>query len=179
MKKNITATTKKINKLSLSTVLEMHGVFMKYYHNCDFQSFIEDMNKKTGVIILRENETRKIVGFSSWKELNIIDKGKRLVGVFSGDTILEKKYWGNKELHKKFVRTLFKIKVKNPRVPVFWLLISKGYKTYLLLANNFPVYYPDYKGRGEYLSGVVDSYCECLYPSYYDSDKKLLDFGED
>lgn len=59
------------------------------------------------------------------------------------------------------------------------MLISKGFKTYLLLANNFFTYYPHFKGKNQRLSGVVDSYCRQYFGDYYDPASKILNFGND
>ena len=176
-KKKVTSSFQKIQSISILQLLEMHKVFIKYYHNADLQTFITDMGKKTGVILLHDKQSKKIVGFSTWSELEIINNGKKSIGIFSGDTVVEKEYWGNKALHKTFVIELLKTKIKNPKVPVFWLLISKGYKTYLLLTNNFPKHYPSYKHNNIKLEAVVDNYCEQLYPAAYKKEDRVLDFG--
>ena len=68
------------------------------------------------------------VGFSTWTEIDVErQQGKALV-VFSGDTVIEKAYWGNKDLQKSFAKKMFATKQKNPHWAVFWLLISKGFK---------------------------------------------------
>ena len=43
-----------------------------------------------------------------------------------------------------FGRYLMRLKLRYPLTPVYWFLISKGYKTYLLMTNNFPVHFPRY-----------------------------------
>jgi hypothetical protein len=182
MKKNKTklvACFKKIQHVSVPQLLEMHKVFIQYYHNATLNNFVTDMGKKTGVIILQEKQSKKIVGFSTWTELDIMQKGERCIGIFSGDTVVEKQYWGNKELHKVFAKQVAKTKIKNPRTPVFWLLISKGYKTYLLLTNNFPKHYPSHEKNNIKLEAIVDEYCQQLYPEAYDRENRLLDFGDD
>ncbi|MFT7371773.1 MAG: hypothetical protein ACI9T9_000452 [Oleiphilaceae bacterium] len=175
----ITACFKKIQYISILQLLEMHRVFVQYYHNANLHNFVTDMGKKTGVIILQEKNTKKIIGFSTWTELNIIKGDKKSIGIFSGDTVVEKEYWGNKELQKTFVKQLLKTKIKNPKTSVFWLLISKGYKTYLLLTNNFPKHYPSHKKNNIKLESIVDEYCEQLYPDAYNKDDRLLNFGDD
>lgn len=174
----LTASFKKIKHVSVVQLLEMHKVFIQYYHNADLQTFVTDMGKKTGVIILQEKYSEKIVGFSTWTELAINQNGQQSIGIFSGDTVVEKKYWGNKELQKTFVKQLLKTKIHNPRTPVFWLLISKGYKTYLLLTNNFPKHYPSYQHNNIKLEAVVDDYCQQLYPAAYNKEDRLLNFGD-
>lgn len=182
MKKNkskLTASFKKIKHVSVPQLLEMHKVFIQYYHNADLHTFVTDMGKKTGVILLQDKRNERIVGFSTWTELNIKQNGENSIGIFSGDTVVEKEFWGNKELQKTFVKQLLKTKIKNPKTPVFWLLISKGYKTYLLLTNNFPKHYPSHEKNNIKLESIVDEYCEQLYPSAYNKENRLLNFGDD
>lgn len=178
-KAKLTASFKKTKNISVLQLLEMHKVFIKYYHNADLATFVTDMGKKTGVFIIQEKRTNKIVGFSTWTEFDLMQDGERAIGVFSGDTIIEKEYWGNTALQKAFAIQLLKTKIKNPKTPVYWLLISKGYKTYLLLTNNFPIHYPSYEKNNIKLEGVVDHYCKTLYPDAYNEEDKLLNFGED
>lgn len=175
----LSACFKKIEYISVPQLLEMHKVFVQYYHNADLHNFVTDMGKKTGVILLQDRNSEKIVGFSTWTELDIVRNDERSIGIFSGDTVVEKEFWGNKELQKTFVKQLLKTKIKNPKTSVFWLLISKGYKTYLLLTNNFPKHYPSHAKNNIKLESIVDEYCQQLYPSAYNKEQRLLNFGND
>jgi hypothetical protein len=105
-------------------------------------------------------------------------RGAKARAVFSGDTIIEKAYWGSRALPLAFYKYLITEKLKYPRQAIYWLLISKGFKTYLLLANNFFTFYPNPKQENGYLAEVVDSYCTQMFPGYYDADKRILDFGD-
>lgn len=178
VKDNIFASFKKIKYISVLHLLEMHKIFIQYYHNANLKSFITDMSNKTGVFILQDKKEKRIVGFSTWTEIELIVNGKKSLGIFSGDTVVEKQYWGNKELQKIFVRQLLKTKLKKPKTPIFWLLISKGYKTYLLLTNNFPKHYPRHDRNNLKLESIVDDYCQKLYPNAYNKTHRLLDFGD-
>ncbi|TQV66509.1 hypothetical protein FKG94_27135 [Exilibacterium tricleocarpae] len=176
-----------IEKLSLQQVLGMYAVFIKYYNCVEQDVFIQDMIAKDGVIILMEKTTKRIVGFSTLKTFEMNLGGRKSIGVFSGDTILERQYWGDRSLHKRFSTYLFGLKLSNPVTPIYWLLISKGYKTYLLLANNFLSYYPrvdtpvDKKSKSQCknLELVVRNYCETLFEKSFNKEKMLLEFGED
>lgn len=166
-----------LDKISVRQLRDMYRVFSRYYANTDLDTFVQDMSRKSGVFLLTEKKGHRIVGFSTWTEVALnISKGKAL-GIFSGDTILEKDYWGNKALQKAFALRLLKIKLTRPGTRVFWLLISKGYKTYLLLANNFYNHFPSPDRNDRSLASMVDQYCERLFPDYYDRDQRLLDFG--
>ncbi len=58
-------------------------------------------------------------------------------------------------------------------------MISKGFKTYLLLANNYYSYYPHYGDKHPHLQDYVDSYCRQYFAEYYDQSSGLLNFGAD
>ncbi|QQD20367.1 hypothetical protein GJQ54_00690 [Oceanospirillaceae bacterium ASx5O] len=167
-----------IDAVSVTHLRDMYQVFSRYYANTDLETFVNDMSRKSGVFLLREKKGQRIVGFSTWTEVPLQYNGKKSIGVFSGDTILEKDYWGNKALQQAFAVRMLKLKLTKPGTKVFWLLISKGYKTYLLLANNFFRHYPNHNSHNKRLVNLVDQYCEKLFPDYYDREKRLLDFGE-
>jgi len=178
-KQKISADYITLDRISIQQVKEMHSLFIQYYHNAEFSTFIDDLSEKDGLILIRENKSKRIVGFSTLKTLRFSLKGKEVKGIFSGDTILERKYWGTNKPMICFVKLLLKEKLRDPLTPLFWLLISKGYKTYLLLANNFPKHYPHHQGKFDELSSVVDQYCQHLYPNYFDEQQQILDFGGD
>jgi hypothetical protein len=178
-KHKIFANHIKLDNLSLQQIKEMHSLFIQYYHNAEFSTFVDDLSEKDGLILIRESKSKRIVGFSTLKTLRFRLKGKEVKGIFSGDTILERKYWGTNKAMICFVKVLLKEKLRDPLTPLFWLLISKGYKTYLLLANNFPKHYPHHQGKFDELATVVEQYCQNLYPSYFDAQQQILDFGGD
>ncbi|OUS29000.1 hypothetical protein A9Q99_10330 [Gammaproteobacteria bacterium 45_16_T64] len=171
------SVVKSIEALSVTEVYEMHEVFVKYYNNADFETFVSDIYKKQHVLLITDRETNRIVGFSTLAVFDLEYKGKKAYGIFSGDTILEKKYWGSRRWQFTWAMFFLRIKLKNPLTPFFWLLISKGYKTYLLLANNFVNYYPRIDHEDSDLANLVDAYCNKLYPEYYNQEDKILDFG--
>ncbi|MBK7778760.1 MAG: hypothetical protein IPI43_32380 [Sandaracinaceae bacterium] len=145
----------------------MPALFSRFYENADLATFIKDLSEKSGVIMVREkNEAATIRGFSTIKQVELDDDGRPAIGVFSGDTILHPDYWGDRALKDGFVRYMLGVKARMPRTPIYWLLISKGYKTYLLLANNLVTNYPRADNPSDpRLRGIVDQYCRQLFPA--------------
>ncbi len=166
-----------ISKVSVQIIRRMYEIYSQYYENISLDLFCQDMAEKNGVFLVEDRSTKRVVGFSTMKTLDMRNGDKRVKGVFSGDTIIEKEYWGNKALHVAFFLRMIREKLRHPFRPMFWLLISKGYKTYLLMANNFHNYYPNPDRHCEKLEGLVDNYCELLFQPYYCPENKLLDFG--
>ena len=169
-----------VNELKLPEKARMFKIYEKYYENANRGKFESDLMNKDKVIVLKTKVDDEIQGFSTLKHINLVLKcGKKVRGIFSGDTIIEKAFWGDKALNLAFSLYLFKEKYKRPFSPLYWFLISKGFKTYLLLANNFPEYYPHPKKStpGE-MEEIIDDFSIANYPNAYNRKTKTLCFGE-
>jgi hypothetical protein len=173
------AKTLSIKELNIAQIDRMFEVFQKYYFNADRETFIKDLKDKDIVFLLLDSRDKSIQGFSTLKNIIVELKNKKYRTAFSGDTIIEKEYWGSGALGVAFLRYLLIQKCKNPFKPLYWFLISKGYKTYLLMANNFPVHYPRYERvtpqREESLMRAMGI---ALYQNRYDESRGLIRFEE-
>jgi hypothetical protein len=121
----------------------MWSIFADYYERVDKDQFLTDLAEKDAVILV---EGAEIHGFSTMREVRVTLDGRSHVGMFSGDTVIERPYWGTRVLGRAFLVELAKRSLRHPLTPYWWILITKGYKTYLLMANNFPVHYPNVDG---------------------------------
>lgn len=169
----------KVRDISMRDISQMYAIFEKYYEHSPFEKFLSDLNKKDGAFLVRRTEDEKVVGFSTLAVYNMEVDGRRIKGVFSGDTIVEKEYWGLRALTTAFVIRVLKEALKNPFTPQYWFLISKGYKTFLVLSKNFPEYYPNPQGKYPHLRRIVEAYSEQLFPGTLDRQAMVLDFGFD
>lgn len=176
--KGIYARFTPVGDISVHEIRQMYQIFQKYYHHTDLDTFLRDLSNKTGVVLVRTRAEREIVGFTTVRIMDMQSGKLRGKGFFSGDTILEKQYWGSRAMQLGLFRVMLREKLRRPLRPVFWLLISKGYKTFLLMANNFENYYPNPENRRPELRQLVWQYCEDLFPGVYDPEKEVLDFGE-
>ncbi|HEX5359833.1 MAG TPA: hypothetical protein VFW49_01835 [Fluviicoccus sp.] len=169
-----------LSRIDVNDIRQMYAVYSRYYERTEWDLFLRDLSKKTGAFLIRRKSDNLIVGFSTIVSSDMVIRGKKSRGVFSGDTIIERAYWGSRVLQIAFTKFMLAEKIRYPRQPIYWLLISKGFKTYLLLANNFLEFYPNPRGNhGDDLSDVVDTYCNEMFPEFYDREKRILDFGAD
>lgn len=168
----------RVEKIDVHVIRQMYKVFSQYYENTSWEIFLHDLSKKTGAFILR-NPAGRVVGFSTVMTCTVKVGGRPVNGVFSGDTIIEREYWGSRALQLEFFKFMIAEKARHPFEPIYWFLISKGFKTYLLLANNFYSYYPRHDGGQSHLGDIVDAYCEQFFPAYYNRERRILDFGHD
>ncbi len=169
----------KVNDIKIHEILAMHGLFERYYDFGPLDTFIRDLSRKDGAFIVRRKDNEQIVGFSTMAIFDIPHGGKTVKGMFSGDTVLEKAYWGTRAVHTAYLVKLLKEALKRPFQQQYWTLISKGYKTYMVMARNLPEFYPNRQGEQPELKALVESYCEVLFPGKLNRASMVLDFGDE
>lgn len=139
----VVACTWPVARLERGDQREMFALLEQTYDCVSEARFVADLQNKDSVILLRESGSGRICGFSTLKKITAPTTGE--VVFYSGDTVVSREYWGTRILGTEFLRNLFWEKLRRPWRKVYWVLISKGYKTYLLMANNFRVHYPRYE----------------------------------
>lgn len=168
-----------VRAITVQHIKQMYELYASFYENTSLDVFLNDLSKKSGVILVTRKSDEKVVGFSTQTCFELTIDGRQVRGIFSGDTIIEPTYWGNNALAATFHRRVVIERLKRPLTPFYWFLISKGYKTYLLLANNFYNYYPNVAGRDARYRRITEAYCEALFPTAFNKERMLLDFGHD
>lgn len=151
--KIVSAKTLRENKLD-----DMWTVFSQYYEDIERERFESDLAKKSHVILLMDGGDKSLQGFSTLELIPGKILGKRFLAIYSGDTIISEDYWGQTALQRAFTGYTLKHMVQNPLIPVYWFLISKGYKTYLLLSRNYVEHWPRFEmDTPAFQSAVIDT----------------------
>jgi hypothetical protein len=130
------------SKLSDHDIQTMFNLFLDYYE-ATFETFQRDLCTKDWIILLRDIESGSIQGFSTLAFYTSIVNGGEIGVVYSGDTIIRPAYWGTPELPRTWIKTVLEIGKELPK-PLYWLLISSGYKTYRFLTLFYKQFYPRY-----------------------------------
>ena len=130
------ATTVPVHRLTTEQRDAAWGVFSRFYENTHRERFDADLADKQHVFLLWADA--RLVGFSTV----CVERVGEVVCIFSGDTVLEPEHHGVGALQWAFFRYILTTKLRHPHRMVTWFLISKGYKTYLLLARNFVRFWP-------------------------------------
>ncbi len=166
-----------------SQLQQMFGIFERYYDNVSWTSFRKDFREKSRVILLFDQRTGLLQGFTTLKTFRSVVGGKPVAGLFSGDTVVEREYWGQPALRATFFKAMLVTWWENlieskGRRPFYWFLISKGYKTYLLLTNNFHTHWPRYNSRlPDREREIMRTFAESLYPGRV-NERHLENFGQ-
>ena len=176
-KLSVFAEIKNADSLQPFEVERMYAIFSKYYLNHTKEQFTRDLFEKDQVILLKDKKVKTIQGFSTLLKIDLTSQGHNAIGIYSGDTVLEKEYWGSKALGVAFLKYLWTEKIKSPFRPVYWFLISKGYKTYLLMANNFKTYYPRLEHpTPNFYKNIMNSFYSMRFHCYYKPEQGIIEF---
>ncbi len=128
-----------VASLDAQTIDQMYALFSRVYEATDRERFGADLAEKDDVVLL--HGPNGLAGFSTLVVLTSFERG---LVVYSGDTVVDPAFWGQKALQVAFLEYIVRLQLRHPLRRVYWLLTTKGYKTYLLLTNYFPKAWPRY-----------------------------------
>jgi hypothetical protein len=120
---------------------EMFAVFSRYYENVNFSRFEADLAGKNWVILL-EDQSGAVVGFSTLQKYRHAGNTGAAVILYSGDTIVDRAHRTNGHLAGAFGHFLLRAIEESDGLPVYWLLTSKGVRTYRFLPVFFKTFWP-------------------------------------
>lgn len=125
---------------------EMYHLLEAYFQNTSAKQFAHDLAEKDTVILLRDPEDARVVGFSTLMRIEITIENRNVIGFFSGDTIIAREHWGSSLLARLWITTVVRqadrIRQHSPDTLFYWFLISAGYKTFRYLPTFFVAYSP-------------------------------------
>lgn len=124
---------------------DMYQLFSLYYTSEGIEYFLNDLNTKTHVFLLR-NEKGIIKGFSSLLVYESFFDNRKIQVFFSGDTIIHKDYRGGTQFPELWIRTILSL-ANSYKHESYWFLISGGHRTYRYLPLFCKKYYPGIEGR--------------------------------
>lgn len=127
--------------MTLSERAEMYSVFSRYYDNVEHSRFESDLEEKNWIIQLR-NQDQCIVGFSTLQTYEHAGLAGSALILYSGDTIIDRAYRRNGDLAGAFGHFLIRAIEEHRSMPVYWLLTSKGARTYRFLPVFFKTFFP-------------------------------------
>jgi hypothetical protein len=136
----LSATVRRRSDIGDDEVAVMYRLYASYYDATSAALFRSDLDAKHFVIELSDGS--ELRGFSTLELIDFTLAGSARRAIFSGDTIIDHRYWGEQSLAQAFCRFAGAVKAARPDLPLDWLLISKGYRTYRYLSVFARNYYP-------------------------------------
>lgn len=169
----------KVRDLAFHQKEEMFNLFSSYFDGTNINIFYKDLEEKDEIILLEERFSCKICGFSTLVFFTLDLGGEVVRCVFSGDTIVDKKFWwGETELVKIWVQSVIAQIEKSRGDNLYWILTSMGYRTYRFGTVYLKEFYPRFDKNIPVLEKkIIDAFGYKKYPNNYLSDKGLICFN--
>lgn len=168
-----------VGDLDRDTIGDMWAVFRSYYADVSRDRFLADLSEKQFVILLKDKGDASLQGFSTIQVLRRELDGRPYIAVYSGDTIINQAYWGQTALQGAFYRFLMGLMLRNPLTPLYWFLISKGYKTYLLVSRGCPDHWPRHdRATPDRVLGMIDQLAREKFGDDWKPEKGVLQFAK-
>ncbi len=171
--RGLQARVRRVTSLTDAELEAMWLLFEKSYAGARRESFERDLGEKDHVIVLKD-AGGLVQGFST---LLKIETGAACV-VFSGDTIIAPGFWGQTALQRAFIWYLMVQRHARPERPVYWFLITKGYRTYLLISRYFPNHWPRHDAPfPDEEAALLDVLCRRKFGDAWDREAGLLRYA--
>jgi hypothetical protein len=127
-----------VAQLRPECVAQMLHLMQAHYEGVPEEQFLSDLRAKQWVILLYDES--RLCGFSTQTLFDFPHENRPTRILFSGDTIIDKDHWGSLALPVAWGRLM--LSLTSPAIELYWLLTSKGYKTYRFLPVFFHEFYP-------------------------------------
>lgn len=155
----------------------MHALMAGSYRDVTRQGFEADLDRKQLAAVLRTSDGA-VRGFTTFA-LN--PGGYRAEDhdiLFSGDTVIDPAFWGSLEMMRGFTTAVGRILGGLGGRRLFWLLTSKGHRTYMLMAQFCKVFYPSHAGgEPEELRDIARRCGRLIYPAHWSEERGVLTYS--
>ncbi|NLH81617.1 MAG: hypothetical protein GX458_12335 [Phyllobacteriaceae bacterium] len=159
-------------------VARLWALFRRYYDDVAPERFADDLAAKDEIVLV-ETETGEAVGFSTLSVREEVVDGRLVRVLFSGDTIVDRPYWGSQVFARAWIHHLGEIHARAPDIPLLWLLIVKGHRTFRYLPTFSLRFVPDLAGRDDPdLRGLRDELARRRFGAGFDPTTGVVRFAE-
>jgi len=177
----IVSQTKQIAELTPSERATMFGLLSLEFLGTRREDFIHDLEEKDSVALLRkDSRDGEIVGFSTLMLLELPIDGRKVRAVFSGDTTVLPEFRSSGGIGVEVGRCFMKALETFPDHEIYYVLISKGWRTYKVLPFFFKSFAPKHDTPTSiHDKAVMDAFGKVKYPKDYDPDQGLIMFSKE
>jgi len=146
----------------------MLELMQRHYENVRPDVFHRDLAEKRWVIVVFEPSGR-LCGFSTQTLLSAKTPCQPFRALFSGDTIVAREHWGDPALSHAWGRFALSLIDRYGDQPLYWLLLSQGFRTYRFLPLFFHEFYPRHdRPTPRHIQAIIAAVASARYAESYD-----------
>lgn len=170
----MTTTLLPVKQIDQENRDRMFELMSAQFENVEREQFEHDLDKKDEVFMVTTAEGR-LEGFSTLVALHTEVAGEPIVGLFSGDTIIDPQHWGDRQFLRVVGQRLFELADQWPDRKTYWLLLTCTFRSYRLIAGVFEESAPrhDQPNRPE-LKNSLDALVSHIFPREYHPDQGIV-----
>jgi hypothetical protein len=156
------------SRLSRAERGAMLRLMQRHYEHVRPDVFFHDLDEKRWVIAVYEL-TGQLCGFSTQTLLSGQTGSEHFRALFSGDTIIDREHWGDPALSHAWGSLALALIDGYADRPLYWFLLSQGYRTYRFLPLFFHEFYPRHDVATPAASKeIINSLATARYGKSYD-----------
>ena len=129
------------DELTAAQIAVMFDLLGTFFAGVTRPTFDQDLSEKSHVILL-EDQHGCLRGFSTLLIYRTNVPNTDATIVYSGDTIVHRDWWGSPALPVTWLRAVRELTPST--TPVYWLLLTSGFRTYRFLSVFWREFYPRY-----------------------------------
>jgi hypothetical protein len=162
--------------LDLRTRDAMFALLAGHFAGVDRATFDRDLDEKNYAILL-EDDAGVLRGFSTMLVYESRVAGTPVSVIYSGDTIVERSWWGSPVLARTWIGAALKVAPAGELREVYWLLLTSGFRTYRFLPVFFRDFYPRFDAATPPREAVVlDGLARERFGRQYDAASGVVRF---
>jgi hypothetical protein len=158
--------------------VELFRLFDRHYEGADARTFTADLDDKTHVLRLFDQQG-VLIGFSTLDYRRARLDGAEVALLYSGDTIVDPAAWSNASLGSAWVASVLDLHAASgPPAPMWWLLLTSGVRTYRYLTLCVRKYAPAPSARlDEAAAGLLGRIARDRFGNLFDADAGIVRFA--
>jgi len=154
----------------------MYALYRRYFTHTNARRFHDDLAQKDWVM-LQTHADGTMAGFSTAACFRLTVGGQAIRILFSGDTIVDQTAWHSSTLAGSFGHLALRMAREAPE-PLYWLLITKGFRTYRFLPVFFNSFHPVYhQPTPPGTARLLDAVCRMRFGPAWQPEQGVVDFG--
>ena len=131
----------RISQLDSATEMRMYALFATQFDGVAIEPFLRDLSQKNWVLLIHD-EAGDLVCFSSILVFDIRVANTDYFFVYSGDTVVDRKTWGNSAISYYWMGAADWLRRLYKKDRIYWFLMVSGYRTYRFLPVYSEVFFP-------------------------------------